>query len=267
MPIASPVTIQPISKQEFVKLDYEVMRHAFASQNELGRLCDEVIYQNDLADRLDPARLGPVRVEVPVVAHHLDFAKAYSLDLVVSDVAIYELKTTSNLVSEHDAQLLNYLFLSGGQHGKLVNFRPPQVQSRFINARVTPDERCRFEIVTTRWVGADTESEALQSRFVALLRDWGGYLELPLYIEALTHFLGGEQNVIRPLPLTRNGAKLVHQNFHLLTPETAFRITALPDGAEDHERQLCSLLNHSPLRAIQWVNLARHRVEFVTLQK
>jgi GxxExxY protein len=267
MPIASPVTIRPISKQEFAKLDYEVMPHAFASQNELGRLCDEVIYQNDLAARLEAAGLGPVRVEVPVVVHHLDFAKTFSLDLVVADVAIYELKTAANLVSEHDAQLLNYLFLRSALHGKLVNFRPAQVESRFVNATVRPEERYRFDIVTTRWRGADSESEALQLRFVALLRDWGGYLELPLYVEALTHFLGGEQNVVRLVSLTRADTKLGNQKFHLLTPDTAFRVTALADGAEHYERHLQALLNHSPLRTIQWVNLARHRVEFVTLLK
>jgi hypothetical protein len=51
MPISSPVSIRPIQQEEFAKLDYQVMRHAFESQNELGRLCDEVIYQNDLAAR------------------------------------------------------------------------------------------------------------------------------------------------------------------------------------------------------------------------
>ena len=72
--------------------------------------------------------------------------------------------------------------------------------------------------------------------------------------------------VLRPLPLTRAGTRLGSQKFHLLTPETAFRLTALPDGAGDYERQLRALLSLSPLRAIQSVNVARHRVEFVTLQ-
>ena len=45
----------------------EVMTHVFASQNELGCLCDEAVYQNDIALRLEAAGLGPVAKEVPVI--------------------------------------------------------------------------------------------------------------------------------------------------------------------------------------------------------
>jgi hypothetical protein len=41
---------------------------AFQSQNQLGRLADEVIYQNDLAGRLQTSGLGLVRREVPVTS-------------------------------------------------------------------------------------------------------------------------------------------------------------------------------------------------------
>ncbi len=56
------------------------MRHAFDSQNELGRLCDEVIYQNDLAIRLVAADLGPTETQIPVEVTHGSFTKTYRLD-------------------------------------------------------------------------------------------------------------------------------------------------------------------------------------------
>ena len=55
MPITSPLAASPISQEQFAQLDYVVMRHAFECQNQLGRLCDELIYQNDLAARLQAA--------------------------------------------------------------------------------------------------------------------------------------------------------------------------------------------------------------------
>ena len=58
MPIASPVCVRSINQEEFARIDYRVMRCAFDSQNVMGRLCDEVIYQNDLAARLEAAGLG-----------------------------------------------------------------------------------------------------------------------------------------------------------------------------------------------------------------
>jgi len=114
MPITSPLASSPIRQEEFAQLDYLVMRHAFECQNQLGRLCDELIYQNDLAARLLATGL-PVRTEVPITVTCRDFRKAYSLDLVVADAGIYELKTALTLIGEHEAQLLNYLFLRGGE--------------------------------------------------------------------------------------------------------------------------------------------------------
>src|SRR5438552_16009596 len=106
MPITSSLSPGPIRQQEFAQLDYLVMRHAFECQNQLGRLCDELIYQNDLAARLQAAGL-PVRTEVPITVTFRDFTKTYSLDLVVADAGIYELKTTHSLIGVHEAQLLN----------------------------------------------------------------------------------------------------------------------------------------------------------------
>ncbi len=65
MPIHPSLALRPITQEQFARLDYQVMRHAFDSQNELGRLCDEVIYQNDLAARLTAAGLGPIRRRFP----------------------------------------------------------------------------------------------------------------------------------------------------------------------------------------------------------
>src|SRR5436190_23908801 len=112
MPITSPVPSNPFTQQEFAQLDYLVMRHAFECQNQLGRLCDELIYQNDLATRLRGAGL-PVRTEVPITVTCRDFTKRYSRDLVVAYAGIYELKSAPGLIGEHEAQLLNYLFLRG----------------------------------------------------------------------------------------------------------------------------------------------------------
>src|SRR5262245_44110297 len=104
MPIASPIALHPIRQEEFASIAYRVMRAAFASLNELGRLCDEVIYQNDLATRLADAGLGAVRTEVPITVTHRTFSKTYFLDLVVGDGAIYEFKVAARLAAEHEAQ-------------------------------------------------------------------------------------------------------------------------------------------------------------------
>ena len=52
MPISSPIKMRHLTPEEFNERDFRVMKHAFASQNELGRLCEEGVYQLDLQARL-----------------------------------------------------------------------------------------------------------------------------------------------------------------------------------------------------------------------
>jgi GxxExxY protein len=266
MPISIPVSLNPIDQEGFAQLDYQVMRHAFESQNDLGRLCDEAIYQNDLAARLEAAGLTAF-TEVPVTVAHRDFTKVYSLDLVVANAGIYELKTSAALVGAHETQLLNYLFLCGSRHGKLINFRPATVESKFLNTTLTQTERRQFEIEADRWQEPDHTDRDFRERLLGMLQDWGCRLDFELYTEALVHFAGGQDRVIKRLPLTRGDRSLGRQRFHLLNPETAFRLTALTEGIADFELHLRSLLRLCPLRTIQWVNLARQRVQLVSLNQ
>ena len=150
MPIHCPVSVASLRADEFEKLDYRVMGHAYASQNELGRLCDECAYEADLKARLLAEGFRSVQTQVPVTVTHRDFSKTYRLDLI-ADAALYELKAEQTLVGEHEAQLLNYMFLLGIQRGKLLNFRPPKVQGKIIATSLTPETRRRFGAITERW--------------------------------------------------------------------------------------------------------------------
>jgi GxxExxY protein len=169
MPITSPLPSSQTTQEEFAQLDYVVMRYAFECQNQLGRLCDEVIYQNDLAARLRGSGLQ-VQTEVPVTVTCRDFTKTYWLDLVVADAGIYELKTALSLIGEHEAQLLQYLFLREAHHGKLINFRPTKVESRCINTTLTHQERRQFEIQTHDWQEHDPVSQLFRENLIACSR-------------------------------------------------------------------------------------------------
>jgi GxxExxY protein len=266
MPITCPISLLSIDPKQFAELDYRVTGSAFDSQNQLGRLCDEVIYRNDLADRLQSIGLL-VRHEVPVTVGYRDFAKTYWMDLLVGDSTIYELKAESRLSPEHDAQLLNYMFLCGTHHGKLLNFRPPQVEARFLNTSLTPEARREYKIEMQRWQESVGASQLMREILLEILADWGAFLEVSLYLEALVHFLGGEEMVVKRMELSREGVVLGSQRFHLLSPEMGFRLTALAGSTAEYETQLQALLEHSPLSVLQWVNLGRHRIQFVTLTK
>lgn len=266
MPIFAPALSSTLDQKQFGELDYCVMRHVFECQNELGRLCDEAIYQNDLAARLESAGI-PAQKEVKLIVQHRDFEKTYWLDLLAANAAIYELKTHSVLVGEHEAQLLNYLLLCECNHGKLINFRPNQVETKFVNCPITHEARSKFRIDTESWQEHTARDTQFRARMIDLLNDWGNSLDLLLYTEAMIHLLGGEDQTSQLVPLSRNGKLLGNQRLCLLSPDSAFRITALNGEIEVHRKNLLSLLRLSPLQRIQWVNLGRHRVHFITVSE
>jgi hypothetical protein len=72
MPIHIDIPIRSISLEEFRNLDYQVMNHAFASQNAIGSLADERVYQVDFASRLLAAGFQVDR-EVQVILSHKTF--------------------------------------------------------------------------------------------------------------------------------------------------------------------------------------------------
>ena len=76
-PFHCPIPLRRLTRPEFDELSRLFMAQVFASQNELGRLCDEVVYQNDIALRLEAAGLGPVAKEVPVTVTWRDFTKTH----------------------------------------------------------------------------------------------------------------------------------------------------------------------------------------------
>lgn len=262
MPIHLPMAFPRMTETEMAELDYLVMGHVFALHSELGRLCEEVVYQAELAVRLREAGLGPVRRELPVTVSFGNFSKTYELDLVVADQSIYELKASACLTTTHTAQLLNYLLVCNATRGKLVNFRPASVESSFVNTSLDTAQRQRFRVNTQRWHG----TEEFESLLVALLRDWGTGLEHTLYTQALTHLLGGEANVLCRIPMTFNGHDLGTHGFHLAAPDIAFMLTNFPRRAALQEAQFQRLLNLSALRELWWVNISLHEVTFTTLK-
>ncbi len=261
MPIEAP-NLPRLSTESMRELDYAVMGHAFAAHRELGRMCDEPVYQADLAARLVAAGIPALREEAIRVTHR-DFVKRYEIDLIAGGQCIYELKAVDKLLGEHEAQLLNYLLLTNTAHGKLINFRPGKVESRFVNAPINDVQRRQFRLV---YDTLSADATLLRDLLVGLIEDWGMFLDLALYTQALTHFLGGEDKVIQMVPMTRGRIPLGHQRLHLFSEDAAFRVTGFKDELAAQESHLRRLLELTPLKAIHWINLCRDEVRLVTVR-
>jgi len=266
MPIHCPISIARLTDVQFEVVDFRVMGHAFAAQNDLGRLCDESAYEADLKARLLTAGFERVHTQVPLTVIYQSFSKTYKLDLVVED-ALYELKTALRFTGEHDAQLLNYELLLGLGRGKLLNFRPAKVEGIICATSLTPEQRRNFQTNSARWRDITPACKKLRESVSGLLADWGAFLDLALYQEALTHLFGGAHIVEQQVALQRHSTDLGTQRFLLHDPEVAFRLTAYTRDSVAAETHLRRLLALNGLQALQWINLNHSTIELTTLTR
>lgn len=265
MPITHAIKIKRISDDDFHEIDYKVMGLVFSIHHKLGRFWNEKIYQNALAYRCHEAGFEKVTTEVPIQVSHQDFKKFFYVDLILNDTVIYELKALSALTSEHQQQTLNYLMLLGLPHGKLINMRPASVESRFVSTRLTLENRYDYTIEDQAWQELDKDSQWLKQIMTSLLNEWGAYLDTALFYDAINHFRGGEENVVKKIKVMDGSHRLGTQKVHLLNPEIAFKISSLTKDEQYYEDHLRRFIHFTSLKAFQWINFNHDRIVFKTI--
>ena len=266
MVIKCGVSVFSIDQERFHEIDRLVMGHSFALQNEMGRFFDERLYQEELSTRCSDSGVS-VQREVSLRISHRDFHKDYLLDLLIENSALFELKAVEALNSKHQAQLLNYLHLLNLQHGKLINFRPASVESRFVSTQLTKEKRLAFSMDKTKWDHESEGSEVLSDALAGLLGEWGVFLDSNLYREAMLHFTAEKSPGLQEVEIVRSGRAIGIQKMCLLTPDTAWHLSAHHEHLESYEVHMRRLLNHTNLRAIHWINMHKHQVMMKTLKK
>ena len=125
------ITIQTIKEEKELphsELTRNILGCCFEVINELGPGFLERVYKNAL---LIAMRQKGLQVEVERsynVIFREKIVGRYVADLVINDSVIVELKCCESLISEHQAQLFNYLKVSGLSVGLLVNFRRSKLE-------------------------------------------------------------------------------------------------------------------------------------------
>jgi len=264
MPINCGAQIELISEEEFYKYDYKVMGLAFSIHKEFGRLWNEEILKNELVFRC--RREGfDVSTELPVKASFQTFSKTFYVDLLLNNAIVYELKAVKSLTNEHQQQTLNYLFLLGVHHGKLINMRPPSVESRFVSTNITREKRYDFKIDDQDWQNLDKDSEWLKQMMLNLINEWGTFLDITLFYDAIVHFRKGRDHVIKKIKVTNNKHFLGIQKLHLLNVNTAFQLSSNIKQAKYYEQHLRQFLRYTSLKALQWINFNHEKILFKTI--
>jgi GxxExxY protein len=264
MPISAKAPVRSISEDAFKEIAYSVTGVAFSVHNEFGNCFSENVYKHEVAERCRGLGLS-CDLEFPVCVRFGTFQKEYAVDLLLEGGALFELKAVTALNDKHRAQTLNYLFLLGLQRAKLLNFGPASVEHEFISTTLAPADRRQFSVDDARWRPLSPAGVAFRELILHLLDDWGAFLHLPLYYDAVVHHFGGEDKVVACVPVVCNRQIVAEQRTHLLDLHTAFRITAVGDDLATLEDHLRRFLRHTPLVSMEWLNIHKHKVTFVTL--
>lgn len=262
MPIEICAPLRAFTQAEFGAVAYEVIARAFEVHCKYGKAFDELSYQKALVEAMGER----AKEEVCIKVRFGDFEKRYFIDLVVDSGCPFELKVADALHPKHRQQLLQYLMLAELKHGKLINFGNDRVQHEFVNCSVSTERRRKFRVDVDLPRACERDAcDRFRTIMLEILRDWGTGLDRGLYIDAMTHFLGGP-SIVRQSVGTLWGDRVVGQQIvNLLAPGVAFEVTCFQRDIETGERNLRRLLANTTLQGILWVNIQIGRVKFVNL--
>ena len=107
----------------FKEEGYQLMGAAFEVYNQLGYGMAEEVYQQSMEIEL-ALRGIPFRAKEPLTVFYKGQAleTRYKPDLFAFGGIVVELKAVADLISEHEAQLFNYLRIARQPVGYLINF-------------------------------------------------------------------------------------------------------------------------------------------------
>lgn len=250
MPIHCSIPIEPIDQEAYHTIDRFMLGQAFAVHNEFGRFAKEKLFQAELSSRCRERGMRVDR-EVLIRVSFEGFSKDYYIDLLLDQSTVVEAKCAEAITPAHVGQTLNYLLLTGTQHGSLVNFRGERVARRFVSTRLNAVARRGFEVSLASWPN-EPAFRRVEEAMVGLAGEVGLGLDLALYREAIVALCGGSSEV--QVPLHRGRQFLADHTMPMILPEIGLAITALARSA-DTRHHLQRLLDHTPLRGLVWINL------------
>ncbi len=129
---------------------YKLMGVAFEVYNEQGYGMAEEIYQESFEIELESRGIS-FRSKQELICFYKggELKKRYVPDLFVFKCLVVELKSVSQLLPEHEAQLINYLRITKQPVGYLINFghKDTLEWNRFILSEFIKDE-CQLAMIS-----------------------------------------------------------------------------------------------------------------------
>ena len=130
-----------VDTSEFNDITRRILAGAIEVHRTLGPGLLESIYTPCLHTELAARQLKFVTQRaIQIVYKGMPLESSYRVDLIVEDLVVVELKSTTALLPVHQAQVLTYLEITRCPAGLLINFNVPRLMDgvkRLINPRAT----------------------------------------------------------------------------------------------------------------------------------
>ena len=69
----------------------------------------------------------------------------------------------------------------------------------------------------------------------ALVKEWGGFLAVSLFIEAVIYLFGGDAKVMHTIDIISEGVVIGRQKVKMLSHDTGFEITGFTKGVDAYK--------------------------------
>ncbi len=138
-------------------------------------------------------------------------------------------------------------------------------QSQSYGITMNINDRHNYSIDATGWREETTYCNRLREILTELLQKWGTFLDCHIYNEAFVYFLGGKEKVICPVKVYFNRKPIGTQNMHSLDSETVFHVSAITRAFKGYEKNIRSLIEHTKIKNVQWINFNKSKIRIKTL--
>ena len=119
-----------LTEDEYFELTGQIIDASITVHKEMGPGLLESVYEHCLMKEFELRNIRAVRqVELPLIYRGHRLNKTYSIDILVEDAVILEIKSAEAINPLFEAQLLSYLKLTNKKIGYLLNFNVPLMKN------------------------------------------------------------------------------------------------------------------------------------------
>lgn len=117
-----------IGRMKYEELTSKILECSFEVTKELGSGFLESVYERALVVALSQRGLKVNSQVALTVSFRGVIVGDFFADLIVEEKVLVELKAVARIMSEHKAQVINYLNATGIEVGLLINFGNPKLE-------------------------------------------------------------------------------------------------------------------------------------------